>query len=116
MASNGTYERMEQVMSAIQEGAAGAAMSQKARDWLLVHYTRWIGKRKIRDDNRTPEEAWDEYGEAFLKKFKEIGSKAAELSGAGEIDDTTVKKAALSVEQSTPAPCPFCQPPDGSGE
>jgi hypothetical protein len=116
MASNSTYERMEQVMSAIQEGSAGAAMSQRARDWLLVRYTHWIGKRKIRDDERTPEEAWGEYGEAFLRKFKEIGTKAAELSSGGEIDQNTVKTAALSVEAAIPTPCPFCQPPDGSGE
>ncbi|HYG61338.1 MAG TPA: hypothetical protein VEL74_02050 [Thermoanaerobaculia bacterium] len=112
MATDSTHQRMEQVMSAISEGTAGAAMSQRARDWLLVRYTRWMGKRRIRDDERTPEEAWSEYESAFLTKFREIGSKAAELSGGSEIDQSAVRTAALTVEASTPSPCPFCQPPD----
>jgi hypothetical protein len=105
---------MEQVMSAISEGTAGTAMSQRARDWLLVRYTRWIGMRRIRDDERTPEEAWSEYGSNFLAKFRDIGGKAAELSSGSEIDQNTVKTAALTVESSDLSPCPFCLPPEVS--
>ena len=112
MATSSTHQRMEQVMAAISEGTAGAAMAQRARDWLLVRYTRWIGMRRIRDDERSPEEAWNEYGPAFLAKFREIGNKAAELSDGGEIDQTTVRSAALTVESSTLAPCPICLPPE----
>jgi hypothetical protein len=116
MASNGIFERMEQVMSAIQEGAAGAALSQRAHDWLLVRYTRWIASPGDHGDPRTPEEAWSEYQSAFLAKFREIGSTAAELSGGSEIRLDSAKTAAVTVETTSysHAHCPFCPPPEWS--
>lgn len=114
MATNSTHQRMEQVMTAIVQGTAGAAMSQRARDWLLVRYTKWIRARGLRGNDRTPEEAWSEYESGFLARFGEIGRKAAELSGSAEIDQSTVETAALTVETSTTSPCPFCPPPDWS--
>jgi hypothetical protein len=114
MATSSTHQRMEQVMSAILEGTAGAAMSQRARDWLLVRYTRWISRPGERGDARTPEEAWPEYESAFLAKFREIGSKAATASD-GEIRQDTIVAVSREVESSTLSPCPFCPPPDSSG-
>lgn len=112
MANSSTHQRMEQVMAAISEGTAGAAMAQRARDWLLVRYTRWIGRPGQRGDSRTPEEAWSEYEPAFLAKFREIGGAAAAASDGKEIDQTTMRTAALKVESSATSPCPFCPPPD----
>ena len=114
MPSNGTQQRMGQVMSAIASGTGGTALSQGARQWLLVRYTKWLGTRGIRGNDQTPEEAWSQYESGFIGKFTEIGQRAAELSGGDEIDENTVETAARTVETETSAlsPCPFCVPPD----
>lgn len=94
-----------QAVYALGQGAGGAHLSSEAAGWLHERYHAWIGNKK-KADLDSPETVWETDGKGFLAKFKEIGQKAKDASGGAEISRTTLEKAALDVESTSP--CPYC--------
>lgn len=93
---------MVQAVFAFAQGCGGVGIDDTASQWFYDRYFPWIDKKKA--TGKTPQEVWDTFGKDFMGRFQEIGKKAA--SGGTTIDQTTLEKSALTVEQDSD--CPYC--------
>jgi hypothetical protein len=99
--SNTKEALMVQAVFALSQGCGDSTIDKDACDWFVEHYNPWVDKPK--QNGRTPQEVWEEYGDAFLEKFKEIGRLACNGS---VVTREALSKAADTVERASE--CPFC--------
>lgn len=96
---------MVQVVFAFAQGCGAAEIDDAASEWFHERYFGWLDTRKDHSKAKgTPQEVWNEHGKSFLGRFKLIGQRAA--AQGGPIQASTLKAAALGVEQESD--CPYC--------
>lgn len=97
---------MMRCILAFGQGVGGVEVDETACAWFHKRYHEWIDKPKENDKvkGRKPIDEWDKEGEGFLRKFKEIGAKAA--ASGGTITEASLTVAATAVEKDSD--CPWC--------
>jgi hypothetical protein len=96
---------MMQAVFAFAQGCGTAEIDDAACEWFHGRYYGWIDRKKDHPRAKgSPQQVWNEYGKAFLGRFKLIGQRAAAKGGPIQAD--TLKAAATSVELESD--CPYC--------
>lgn len=97
-----------EMLFAIGQGAGGAALEEGAASYLEHHGYAWIVTSQ--PGRGTPQDSWSTIGGGILDRCREIGARAALLSGGGAISADHMESACLAVESESGTPwCPSAQ-------
>lgn len=97
-----------EMLFAIGQGAGGASLEEGAAAYLEEHGYAWIVTPQ--PGRGTPQDSWSTIGSGILDRCREIGARAALLSGSGSISATHMESACLAVESESGTPwCPSAQ-------